>query len=332
MVTAVTSSSRSTTVGFPVVQPDKIARTGNENAVKRCEIRIDINMMPVFLFVDFFGRNVRRLRILSPFSRSRFVIICQEFLLYISKLTTTPNKDNSLRAQFPITLRNFAIAQFAIITTVIALGAFAYVVTSMTSLRVVGEVMRLLDVGVEQSLPTYVSVVNLILASILAFIIYIHERAKANSDAMYWLFLSLLFLFLSFDEFAGIHEKFAHLYEVLVRKEIISRQLSTHQWLPFSLLFISVVAIILFPFLRKLPKDTLRYFIIAGFVFVAGAVGFEYLGAVMLETGIAHSRKDAVYLARRLFEEGFEMYGVAIFNWALYREILRRQIFVVVTA
>ena len=94
--------------------------------------------------------------------------------------------------------------------------------------------------------------------------------------------------------------------------------------------FVLAVSIVLLPFVSKLPTDTRRYFLIAGCVFVTGAVGFEYLGALMLETGIVESRKDMAYLVRRLFEEGFEMYGVAIFNCALYREILRRKISVII--
>ena len=46
----------------------------------------------------------------------------------------------------------------------------------------------------------------------------------------------------------------------------------------------------------------------------------------MLETGIIESDKDFPYLVEMLFEEAFEMYGVAIFNCALHREILRRKI------
>ena len=65
-------------------------------------------------------------------------------------------------------------------------------------------------------------------------------------------------------------------------------------------------------------------FSIAATIFISGAVGFEYLGAVMLETGMVESRNDIAYLIRRIFEEGFEMYGIALFNCALYREILQR--------
>ena len=90
--------------------------------------------------------------------------------------------------------------------------------------------------------------------------------------------------------------------------------------------FVAAVSIVLLPFVIKLPTDTRRYFLIAGCVFVTGALGFEYLSESLLESGIAESDKDWTYLIPVLLEESFEMYGVAIFNCALYREILSRDI------
>ena len=227
-------------------------------------------------------------------------------------------------------LREFCIAQFSIVTVVIALSLFADIFTKITGHSRLLGFLRLLDVSSEQSIPTYVSVINLLLASILIFIIYNYEKTNKQNGAGYWLFLSTLFLFLSVDESAKIHENFGKVHAYLVRKELISPILDSHQWLPFGVFFVFVISIVLLPFIRELPADTRRYFLIAGCVFVTGAVGFEYLGAVMLETGFVDSRKDMVYIVRGLFEEGFEMYGVAIFNCALYREILRRKISVII--
>ncbi len=234
-----------------------------------------------------------------------------------------------MKIKISLKLNDFCIAQFAIVTVVIALGLFANLFTKLTDLGLFG-FLRLLDVSSEQSIPTYVSVINLLLASILIFIIYSYEKTNKQNGAGYWLFLSILFLYLSVDESASIHENFGNIQGYLVRKELISPIVSTHPWLPFGVFFVFAVSIVLLPFLRKLPTDTRRYFLIAGCVFVTGAVGFEYLGTVMLEKGIVESTKDMAYLVRRLFEEGFEMYGVAIFNCALYREILRRKISVTI--
>lgn len=99
-----------------------------------------------------------------------------------------------------------------------------------------------------------------------------------------------------------------------------------HQWVPFGVFFVLVISLVLLQFLRRLSEDTRRYYIFSGVVFVSGALGLEYLGAWMLENGIAESGKDPLYLVAALVEESFEMFGVVIFNCASYREILRRDI------
>ena len=236
-----------------------------------------------------------------------------------------------MKIKFTLNLAKFGIAQFTIVTIVIVLGFLSYVFTHLTGHNHLLGFLHLLNVGNEQSVPTYVAVVNLLLASILCFIIYTFEKSNKVNGSTYWLFLSVLMLFLSIDESAGIHELFGNVHDYLVNLELISPILSTHKWLPFGLFFVFVVSIILVPFIWKLPTKSRLYFLTAGIVFITGAIGFEYLGAVMLETGLVESRKDIAYLVRRIFEEGFELYGVAILNYALYREILRRNVTVVIS-
>jgi hypothetical protein len=231
-----------------------------------------------------------------------------------------------LKIEFNVQVREFRIAQYATVTVVLILGLLAYIFADSTGHGNLLGFLRLLNVGSEQSIPTYVSVLNLLIASILLFIIYNYERAKEQSGAGYWMFLSILFLYLSLDESASIHENFANIHDYLVDKDVVAPVLDTHQWLPFGLFFLAVVSIILVPFIRKLQPSTRRSFIFAGGVFVTGAIGFEYLGALMLETGFSDDRRDMSYLIRRIFEGGFEMDGIVIFNCALYHEIVRRKI------
>ena len=241
-----------------------------------------------------------------------------------------PAESSSLILRFNLKLREFCVAQFAIVTVIISLCLFAYIFTNLTGHGLLLGFLSLLDVGNEQSIPTYVSVINLLLASLLILIIYRYEKINKQNYSGYWLFLAIVFIYLSIDESASIHEKFSNIHNFLVSKELISPILNTHSWLPFGAFFITVVAIVLLPLLRNLPTDTLTYFLTAGCVFVMGSVGFEYVGALMLETGFVESKADTAFLVRRIFEEGFEMYGIAIFNIALYREILRREISVII--
>lgn len=160
----------------------------------------------------------------------------------------------------------------------------------------------------------------------MLFIIYWYEKVNYHKEFKYWLFLSILFLFLSVDEGAQIHEIFRNVHIVLIKHGLAPALLGGPNWLPFGVLFILIVGIVLLPFFKLLSKDTLYYFLFSGSIFVIGAIGFEFAGTVMIATDFVDSKTDLIYLIRRIFEEGFEMYGIAIFNCALYREIVKRKI------
>jgi len=231
-----------------------------------------------------------------------------------------------MNLNFSFSLKTFCGVQIAIVTVVVALAVTADILEYINSFGNILWLLRLFDPSSEQSIPTYVSVVNLLLASILILIVYAFERANKSQDAGYWLFLSILFFCLSIDESVSLHEKLSDFHSILVDKEYVAPILNSHQWLLYGLFFVLVVGIVLYPFLRRLPLDTLRNFLVAGSVFVTGAMGLEYVGYLMLDSGMVDSKRAPVFLVKRLFEEGFEMYGVAIFNCALYREILCRKI------
>ncbi len=224
-----------------------------------------------------------------------------------------------------IRFKDFIFSQVLIVSLILALALLSYILGQTTNNSILLRLFRFVDVGHEQSIPTYFSVINILLSSVLLFVIYRYEKINNNKGWKYWLFLSLLLLFLSVDESIGIHESYAVLYRSLAEQGIITNQLEHNQWLPFGILFIFIVGISLIPFFRTLSRKTLSYFILSGIVFVTGAIGFEYLGALMLRKG--YGDDDLIYLVRRLFEEGFEMFGIVIFNCALFHEILKRKIF-----
>ncbi|MDO6617977.1 hypothetical protein ACFL6Z_08050 [Pseudomonadota bacterium] len=225
-----------------------------------------------------------------------------------------------------IKLSTFCITQFSIVTLLVLAGLAAYIYAHITGHEYVLGFLPLFDVGNEQSFPTYFSVLNLLLASILFFVLYLFEKTNHHKGFNYWLYLAVLFLLLSCDESVGVHENFSNIHDYLAAKDIIPALISSHTWLPFGVLFVFVVGVSLVPFLRSLSKQSAFYFVLSGGIFLTGAIGFEYLGAVMLEHGLVDSKADLLYKLRRVFEEAFEMYGIAILNCALYREMLNRKL------
>jgi hypothetical protein len=76
-------------------------------------------------------------------------------------------------------------------------------------------------------------------------------------------------------------------------------------------------------FLAALPYDTRRLFIFAGGLFVAGAIGIEMIGA-QVEASLG-TRETMAYVVAVTLEEGCEMFGIALFLYALLAYLNRHE-------
>ncbi|WP_076540689.1 hypothetical protein [Shewanella sp. UCD-KL21] len=169
-----------------------------------------------------------------------------------------------------IKLSTFCVTQFSLVTLLVLLGGAAYIYAHITGHEYVLGFLPLFDVGNEQSFPTYFSVLNLLLASMLFFVLYLYEKNNNQKGFNYWLYLGVLFLLLSCDESVGGHEKFSNIHDYLAANDIIPPLISSHTWLPFGVLFVLVVGVSLVPFLRSLSKQSAFYFVLQGGFFLPG--------------------------------------------------------------
>lgn len=230
-----------------------------------------------------------------------------------------------MRIQWNLSLRNFTIVQIAAVTFFVLLGVATYAFMHLSGHDYALGFLRLVDIGKERSFATFFSALNLLLASLLLLTLYTYEKATDSPRSRYWLLVGLLLLAMSVDEAAAIHEHFARVWKALAERGMVPF-IPSHEWLPFGVAAVLIVGTVLIPFVRSLPRDTAFRFVLAGFLFVLGAVGFEALGAWMLATDFVYSSRDPIYQARRVCEEGLEMSAIALFNVTLYREVLKRDI------
>ena len=161
----------------------------------------------------------------------------------------------------------------------------------------------------EQNIPAYFSTVLLLFISALLFLTYLLKKSEArNKGSRHWLFLSLVFLFLSVDENIQIHEPLGRAVKGVFPTGVSDYILWA--WvLPYALLFLGVAAY-LSKFVLSLPKRTRNLFILSGLLYVAGAIGLDVL------QGQFHS--SMTY--NRIFytiEELMEMMGAILFIHAL---------------
>ena len=240
------------------------------------------------------------------------------------------SSNSGLRAKcsvklFRINLREFIIVQFSVVTILVILGFFTYVLAhafgvNTRELRGIENFLSIFDVREEVSVPTWFSTINLLVSSCLLFCMFFLYKNSGKSKNQYWLYLAILFLLLSVDEVAGLHNKPGYLAWYIGLPHEIFR---SHAWLPFGILFVILVGAALIPFLRSIDFRLALLMVLSGLVFVSGTIGFEFVAAWMEYTEFAErgtfSRNMAV-----LVEESLEMYGIALFNSVLFCELAKK--------
>ena len=179
---------------------------------------------------------------------------------------------------------------------------------------------RLLNLGEEANLPTWYSSCSLALCSALLFVVGSTARSKKGAFAHHWLVLAGIFLFLSVDEGAMLHEATMLPLDPLVARFGYFGGYLYDAWLIPWGLFVAFVGISYVRFLGHLPSDIRLRFIVAGTLFVGGAAGTElFEGRVdYLAGGYSDARIPIVTL-----QEVMELLGVLVFLRALLTHVSR---------
>jgi hypothetical protein len=166
------------------------------------------------------------------------------------------------------------------------------------------------SVGADGNIPTFYSAFALLFSSgLLAFTGYLIRKA-GRPMVLYWFGLSVIFLLMSADEMLELHER---LIEPL-RGALETSGAFYYAWvIPYGIAVLAIGAIYL-RFLLHLPRRTAIGFIVAGAVFVTGAIGFEMLGGMIFEQG---GSRNAYYVFVQTIEEMLEMVGIAMFIYAI---------------
>ncbi|MBV0892978.1 hypothetical protein KTN05_14155 [Paracoccus sp. Z118] len=121
----------------------------------------------------------------------------------------------------------------------------------------------------------------------------------------HWLFLSGFFLLMTYDEAAQVHER---LNGVMARVVEADGYLG-FAWVVPALALVVVLGVAFSRFLLALPRRSAGLFLLAGAIFVGGAVGVEMLGA---DHWTRHGWDNAAYSLLATLEESLEMTGLMV--------------------
>ena len=164
----------------------------------------------------------------------------------------------------------------------------------------------LLEVTSEKSFYTWASSSLIFLNAVVLLLIATHTR----TTRLAWSALCILFFFLSMDEALSFHERL----DDVVHHFGPTSGAFHYAWVIPGMAFCVVVGLAFSPFLWSLPRRTMILFVVAGGVFVSGAIGFEMLGSRSEDlTGIY----TMTYQMLANVEETLEGVGMLIFLYAL---------------
>lgn len=170
--------------------------------------------------------------------------------------------------------------------------------------------VALFDLDKEGNIPTLYSAVTLLVSAGLFAVIAIAKKRQGKREYLYWAGLAIIFLFLSVDDGAAIHENIIR----PLRNALNTSGALYFAWvIPYGI-FVVTLGLIYFRFLFSLPMR-IRYLIIfAGILFVGGALGFELIGGYWTEI---YGQENVAYTLITTCEQSLQMAGILVLIYAL---------------
>ena len=188
----------------------------------------------------------------------------------------------------------------AAVTAVAGLGLAVETVHAFSHAPLVEALVQLFSLSYEQNVPTWLATCLLFSAGVaLARVAAGVSQRRAPMPRRWWA-LAAIFFYLSLDELAEIHENLNGLAGGAVYFD----------WIIPAAAALVLLGTLYVPFLRHLPAATRRAFVLAGALYVGGALLME----LPLGWWAAHAGEENVgYAMIDWAEETLELAGAALF-------------------
>lgn len=174
-------------------------------------------------------------------------------------------------------------------------------------------ILPFLSLSVEGNLPTWYSSLLLFGCGVLLLLVGAGARQGGARFARRWSLLGAIFTFMSLDEAVELHEQLGRLVK--------GSGVLHFSWVIPAAVIVLGIGLAYLPFLVHLPRPTRRRFLVAGFLYVGGALFLELPLGWWTERAGEHSLGYALI---DWVEETMEMLGAALFLLSLIR-YLREQ-------
>ncbi|MBI1902127.1 MAG: hypothetical protein HYS13_13585 [Planctomycetia bacterium] len=198
-----------------------------------------------------------------------------------------------------------------------------FLVISLVTLSLVGQYFKyslghdtvkgfvpLFYVDYESNVPTWYSSIAILLAAGLLAVVAAARQAQRAPFRHHWTGLCILFLLLSADEVAMVHE----LPIEWLRITLGATGMWHYTWVIPGMAVVALVGLAYLRFVLALPAATRNLFVLAAAVYVGGAIGVEMLSAYQASR---HGQENLTYSLIVTVEEFMEMTGIVVFIKAL---------------
>lgn len=173
---------------------------------------------------------------------------------------------------------------------------------------------QLTNSNLESSIPTWYATSLLLCCSVLLAVIALAKRIHQDKYARHWLGLAVIFLYMSLDEGAMIHEELTDPLRTIFN---VSNYLY-FAWMIVGVPVALTIALLYSKFVLDLPPHIRRLFILAGCSYIGGAVVIEAFSANMW---YLNDGASVPYMIVGTIEEFFEMMGAITLIYALLLHI-----------
>lgn len=172
-----------------------------------------------------------------------------------------------------------------------------------------------LDLDFEESFYTWFSTVMLSAAAFICFFLSLKDHGQTKNVKTQWRILGSLFFLLSADEMLSFHERISG----MLSTSFTTSGMFEFAWVIPALIIIPIFLFLFFPFIRHLHTHVSYTIIIAGAIFVFGAVGMEMIAGIFISENNSQDDVFTSPMYRFLvnIEEGLEVLGVIVFIKAL---------------
>ncbi len=157
----------------------------------------------------------------------------------------------------------------------------------------------------ERNIPTWYSSSLLVLSAVLLVLATLKAQQTKAEHVWHWGFMAVVMAYISMDEFIGFHEH---------ADWIDGKGIFYFSWVIPAAIVVAILGLVYFKFLLHLPRDSRRAFLIAGLVFIGGALGVELVLGQWTEI---HGTHNLGYGLIDFVEESMEILGVTLFVLAL---------------